>query len=78
MMTLTFQVRRIPHDPRGEWASGIEDGGRFYPSTHVASPRAAQRDATAMTAALKANPMAAAPGPAPAAFFNERAPYEIA
>jgi hypothetical protein len=56
MMTLTFQVRRIPHDPRGEWASGIEDGGRFYPSIHSPSRRAAQRDAAAMTAALKANP----------------------
>jgi hypothetical protein len=53
---LAFAVRRIPRDPRGEWASGIEDGGRFYPSIHFPSCLAAQRDAAAMTAALKANP----------------------
>ena len=55
-MTLAFAVRRIPHDPRGEWASGIEDGGRFHPSINFPNRRAAQRDATAMTAALGANP----------------------
>ena len=33
-MIVAFAVRRVPHDPRGEWASGIEDGGRFYPSIH--------------------------------------------
>jgi hypothetical protein len=54
-MTLAFAVRRVPHDPRGEWASGIEDSVRFYPSIHFPSRRAAQRDAAAMTAALKAN-----------------------
>jgi hypothetical protein len=54
-MTLAFAVRRIPHDPRGEWASGIEDGGGFYPSIHFPSRLAAQRDASAMSAALKAN-----------------------
>jgi hypothetical protein len=59
LMTLTFQVRRIPHGPRGEWASGIEDGGRFYPSIHFPSRLAAQRDAAAMSAALKANPQLA-------------------
>jgi hypothetical protein len=58
-MTLAFAVRRTPHDPRGEWASGIEDGGRFYPSIHFPCRRAAQRDAAAMTAALKANPQRA-------------------
>ena len=58
-MTLAFAVRRIPYDPRGEWASGIEDGGRFYLSIHFPSRLAAQRDATAMTAALKANPQLA-------------------
>jgi hypothetical protein len=56
-MTLAFAVHRIPHDPRGEWASGIEDGGRFYPSIHF--PNRRQRDAAAMTAALKANPQLA-------------------
>jgi hypothetical protein len=55
-MTVAFAVHRIPHSPRGEWASGIEDGGRFYPSIQFRCRRAAQRDATAMTAALKANP----------------------
>ena len=58
-MTLAFAVRCIPHDPRGEWASGIEDGGRFYPSIHFPNRLAAQRDAAAMTAALKANPQLA-------------------
>jgi hypothetical protein len=58
-MTFAFAVRRIPHDPRGEWASGIEDGGRFYPAIHFPSRPAAQRDAAAMTAALKVNPQLA-------------------
>ena len=58
-MTVAFAIRRIPHDPHGEWASGIEDGGRFYPSIHFPSPRAAHRDAAAMTAALKSNPQLA-------------------
>jgi len=58
-MTLAFAVRRIPHDPRGEWASGIEDGAVFYPSIQFPSRLAAQRDAAAMTAALKANPQLA-------------------
>jgi hypothetical protein len=58
-MTLTFAVRRLPHDPCREWASGIEDGGRFYPSIHFPSRRAAQRDAAGMTAALKVNPQLA-------------------
>jgi hypothetical protein len=58
-MTFVFAVRRIPHDPRAEWASGIEDGGRFYLSIHFPRRRAAQRDATAMTTALKANPQIA-------------------
>jgi hypothetical protein len=52
-MTLTFAVHRLPHDPRGEWASGIEDGDRFYPSIHFRCRRAAQRDAAAMTAASR-------------------------
>ena len=56
-MTVAFAIRRIPHDPHGEWASGIEDGGRFYPS--IPGRLAAQRDAAAMTAALKANPQLA-------------------
>ena len=58
-MTFAFAVRHIPHDPRGEWASGIEDGGRFYPSIHFRTRRDATEDAAAMTAALKANPQLA-------------------
>jgi hypothetical protein len=58
-MIVAVAVRRVPHDPRGEWASGIEDGGRFYPSSNFPNRRAARRDAAAMTAALKVNPQLA-------------------
>ena len=55
-MIVAFAVRRVPHDPRGEWASGIEDGGRFYPSIHFPSRSGAQGDAAA---AVKASPQLA-------------------
>jgi hypothetical protein len=57
-MTLAFAVRCIPHDPRGECASGIEDGGTFHVSVHFRTRREAAADA-AMNVALKANPRVA-------------------
>jgi len=55
-MTVAFNVRRIPRHTRGEWASGIEDGGAFYVSIHFRTLREAAADAAAMNVALKADP----------------------
>jgi hypothetical protein len=46
----------MPNSPRGEWASGIEDGGVFYISICFATQREVDEDAAAMTAVLRANP----------------------
>jgi hypothetical protein len=48
-----FTARRIPNDPRGEWCSGIEDGGLFYPSLHFRTRREAAKDSAAIDAVLQ-------------------------
>jgi hypothetical protein len=55
---MIFAMHLVPNSPRGEWASGIEDGGVFYIAICFATQREADEDAAAMTAALRANPAA--------------------
>ena len=58
---LEFVVHFVPDAPDGKyWVSGIEDGGRFWPSLHFRTKHPAQVDAHAMRDALCANPQIAA------------------
>jgi hypothetical protein len=50
---VVYVACRVPNDPRGEWASGVQVGRILYPSRHFRTEREAKDDARALNAALR-------------------------